>query len=209
MSGKSHSFDPEKHAGLIVLGGSGDHADEPTAYPKEKEWIGQALRQGTPVLGICLGAQLLAYVSGGPGCMVRRGERAGEYGWKQVILTDDGKKDPVLGHLTPGCEMLLHHQDWCKLSSGAVHLADSEPRSDYSEAFRIGEMHTYGVQFHPEVTEDMLKNWLAPSGGKKKREELNIARQRQGECFPRYCDISRKLLDAWIRLALGQHLKKT
>jgi GMP synthase (glutamine-hydrolysing) len=192
----SRSFDPAKHAGLIVLGGDGDHADKRGAYDEEKEWVGQALRLGRPVLGICLGAQLLVQERGG----VYRGlVRGGEYGWKRVILTQAGKKDPVLRHLTSGCEMLQWHQDWCEPASGAVNLALPENTGERSAAFRIG-MNAYGVQFHPELTREMLKQWLSP---RRRTKWMKETEQRLEECFPCYSETARNMLGAWVQLALA------
>jgi GMP synthase (glutamine-hydrolysing) len=157
-------FDPAQHAGLIVLGGSGPSANARNAYNEEKRWIEEALDKDKPVLGICLGAQLLMHVhcrrNGEPeGVWRGHGQHNGEYGWTTVILTEDGKNDPVLGHLAPQAEMMMDHQDWCKLPEppdGVTHLAYSETsqRFSSSEAFRIGR-HAYGVQFHPELTREM------------------------------------------------------
>jgi GMP synthase (glutamine-hydrolysing) len=165
-SGDSRAYDPAMHAGLILLGGSGLSATSRT-YADEKDWIRQALNTGSPILGICLGAQLLVDVHGERGRVHQGTQEDGEYGWKRVILTEAGKNDPVLRRLAPECEMLLYHQDWCKLSSDTVNSADSESSGDYSEAFRIGT-NAYGIQFHPEIMRQMLPTWLSPSGPKTK-----------------------------------------
>ncbi len=205
----SPSFDPTKHTGLILLGGGCKSAHQRGAYAKEKDWIHQALDYPRPILGICLGAQLLVDVYRGP-----KGERGrvrpglvrdGEHGWQRVILTREAKRDPVLRHLAPATEMLLAHQDWCELPADGVNLAYSASSGPYSEAFRLGNGHTYGVQFHPEVTKQILKEWIAFRSGRKWNEAMKKTEERSHECFPASSAAGQKLLGAWERLALGLH----
>jgi GMP synthase (glutamine-hydrolysing) len=120
----------------------------------EMRVIEQALRQGKPVLGICLGAQLLAHVLGAP---VRRHERP-EIGWYDLALTEDGAADPVLGALGPAATVFQWHGRSFALPEGAVHLARTS--SCEQQAFRWGDS-AYGLQFHPEVDEPLVRRWLA------------------------------------------------
>jgi GMP synthase-like glutamine amidotransferase len=198
-STNSASFDPAKHAGLIVLGGGQQSANHRAEYATEKACIRQALAHAKPIFGICLGAQLLVDVYRGPNGergRVHRGlVRDGEYGWKRVILRDAGKRDRVLRFLTPQCEMLQWHQDWCQPSPDAVDLAYSPDSGGCSEAFRIGK-NAYGIQFHPELTRRMLEEWLSSP-------KLKGAKQRVDKRFDRYSKIARSMLEAWVRMALA------
>jgi len=146
----------DRYRGLVVLGGPmnvEDQADRPHLRV-EMRAIEQALRQGKPVLGICLGAQLLAHVLGAP---VRRHERP-EIGWYDLSLTEAGTTDPVLGALGPAATVFQWHGRSFALPDGAVHLARTE--SCEQQAFRWGES-AYGLQFHPEVDEALVRRWLA------------------------------------------------
>lgn len=139
----------------IVLGGAAQ-VDEELAHPwlrPEKELLRELLRNGTPLLGVCLGSQLLAEVAG---ATVRRAALP-EIGWHEVGLTPAGMADPLLGSLP---ERFLafqwHHYEWL-LPPGAVSLAGSPA---CLQAFRLAERPVWGVQFHPEVTGAILGGWL-------------------------------------------------
>jgi GMP synthase (glutamine-hydrolysing) len=105
------------------------------------------------VLGICLGAQLLAHVLGAP---VRRHDLH-EIGWYDLITTAQGREDPVLGHLGERASVFQWHACTFGLPSGAVQLA----RTDTCEqqAFRFGQ-NAYGFQFHLEADAAMIERWL-------------------------------------------------
>ncbi len=145
----------DRYRGLVVLGGpmNVEDQDRRPHLRTELRVIEQALRQGKPVLGICLGAQLLAHVLGAP---VRRHERP-EIGWYDLHLTDAGQADPMLGKLAPRTPVFQWHGYTFDLPAGAVQLA----RTDTCEqqAFRWGE-NAYGLQFHPEVDEPLIERWL-------------------------------------------------
>src|SRR5262249_48642788 len=87
------SSHPEESSGVIVMGGGTQSADARNAYGSEKECLDRALARGKPVLGICLGAQLLALRCGGD---FTRQSRLTDKGWKSVTLTKAGRTDPVL-----------------------------------------------------------------------------------------------------------------
>lgn len=145
----------DRYRGLVVLGGPMNVEDQGHRphLRTELRAIEQALRQGKPVLGICLGAQLLAHVLGAP---VRRHERP-EIGWYELQLTPAGQADPMLGKLAPRTPVFQWHGYTFDLPAGAVQLA----RTDTCEqqAFRWGD-NAYGLQFHPEVDEPLIERWL-------------------------------------------------
>lgn len=145
----------DRYRGLVVLGGPMNVEDQGQRphLRTELRVIEQALRQGKPVLGICLGAQLLAHVLGAP---VRRHERP-EIGWYDLHLTEAGQSDPMLGKLASRTPVFQWHGYTFGLPDGAVQLA----RTDTCEqqAFRWGE-NAYGLQFHPEVDEALIERWL-------------------------------------------------
>lgn len=145
----------ERYAALIVLGGP-MNADQIDTYPNlvaEVDIIREALERDMSVLGICLGAQLLAKALGGT---VHRNPSR-EIGWYDIELTEDGQADPVLSIFARRQEVFQWHEDGIVLPPGTVHLA----RSSASEvqAFRYGE-HAYGFQFHLEVDTPLIERWL-------------------------------------------------
>lgn len=156
----------DKYDGLIVLGGNMGvyEADQYTHIKYEMEQIEQALKKEIPVLGICLGAQLLAHVLG---AHVRK-HHAKEIGWYDVHLTDSGKKEKLFGHFQPSEKIFQLHGDTFDVPSGAEHLAWSEICQ--GQAFRYGEK-AYGLQFHLEVDEGMIQRWLKNPLNKKELEE--------------------------------------
>ncbi|HEY6729737.1 MAG TPA: type 1 glutamine amidotransferase [Solirubrobacterales bacterium] len=143
----------EEVAGAVVMGGP-MNVDEVERFPAlavEREWLAEAVAGGMPVLGICLGAQLLARALGAE---VRAGE-APELGFAPVEIHDPS--DPVLGGLAPGAEVLHWHGDVFDLPAGAEHLASSERTA--CQAFRAG--NAWGVLFHPEADYALVESWLA------------------------------------------------
>jgi len=140
-------------SGAIFMGGP-MNVDEVERYPGlavEREWLAEAARRQLPILGICLGAQLLARALGAE---VRPGERP-EIGFAPVEVHDPD--DPVLGALAPRTAVLHWHGDVFDLSSGAKALASSEQTE--LQAFRHG--NAWGVLFHPEADPILVDAWLA------------------------------------------------
>jgi len=140
---------------LLVFGGS-MHADQDDRHPwlrEETMFLQRVLDLHQPVLGVCLGAQLLARAAHAAVVACREPE----IGWYDVELTPEGRDDPVLGRLPERFTAFQWHYYTYKTPAGAVELARSET---CSQAFRLGEA-AWGVQFHPEVTADQIASWLA------------------------------------------------
>lgn len=132
-------------AGLIVMGGPmGVYESQRYPFLQQECWlIDELIRCRRPVLGICLGAQLLAHALGAavyPG-------HGPEIGFGFVDLTSEGKQDPVLGSVAPSFPAFHWHGDTFNLPTGAVLLASSSAYPH--QAFRCGDL-AYGFQFHIE-----------------------------------------------------------
>ena len=142
----------EEVAGAVFMGGpmGVDEVDRFPALAVEREWLAAAVERGMPVLGICLGAQLLARALGAE---VRPGEAA-EIGFAPVEIADPD--DRLLGGLAPRSEVLHWHGDAFDLPAGARHLASSERTA--CQAFRAG--NAWGVLFHPEADLALVEAWL-------------------------------------------------
>jgi len=117
----------------------------------EREWLEEALSRQMPLLGVCLGAQLLARALGAE----VRPEEAPEIGFAPVEIVDPG--DPILGPLAPSTTVLHWHGDVFDLPEGARHLARSAMTE--IQAFRKG--NAWGVLFHPEADFALVRAWLA------------------------------------------------
>lgn len=145
---------------LVVMGGSMSTCDE-ARFPwlvAEKELIRDAITRGTRVLGICLGAQMIAEVLGGN---VRRGPFK-EIGWHRVMLTEGGKKSNVFQHFPWGFQAFHWHGDVFEIPDDCVRLAESE--GYMNQAFSYGE-NVVGLQFHLEVSASDVDAMLAAAGG--------------------------------------------
>lgn len=145
----------DRYRGLVVLGGPMNVEDQEQRphLRTELRVIEQALDQGKPVLGICLGAQLLAHVLGAP---VRKHDHT-EIGWYQLELTEAGLADKVMMPLGATTPVFQWHARSYALPDGAIQLARTSTCEQ--QAFRYGDM-AYGVQFHPEVNQPLIERWL-------------------------------------------------
>jgi len=144
------------YAGLVILGGP-MNTDEAPLYPHlqhEIQIIQEALQKNLPILGICLGSQLIAKALGAE---VGRNP-CREIGWHDVLLTQEGRKDPVLKNFGESEKIFHWHGDSFELPPGGLHLAASPLCPN--QAFRYGEK-VYGFQFHLEVDEPMIERWLS------------------------------------------------
>jgi GMP synthase (glutamine-hydrolysing) len=142
----------EEIDGIVAMGGPMS-AGRPGAHPEldaECELLAEAVDLQVPVLGICLGAQLLARALG---ATVRPGRRA-EIGFASVRVTDPN--DPLIGALAPEATVLHWHSDVFDLPEGARSLASSAATEH--QAFRYG--NAWGVLFHPEADAAMVEAWL-------------------------------------------------
>jgi GMP synthase (glutamine-hydrolysing) len=140
-------------AGALVMGGpmSVGETDRHPGLAVTRDWLAEAVRREMPLLGICLGSQLLARALG---AAVVPGERK-EIGFAPVTVDDPA--DPVLGGLAPRADVLHWHGDVFELPDGATHLASSE--LTVHQAFRLG--NAWGVLFHPEADLALARQWMA------------------------------------------------
>jgi GMP synthase-like glutamine amidotransferase len=145
---------PDTYDAVFVFGGA-MHADQEDRHPwlrSEKALLGELLGRRVPLLGVCLGAQLIAEAAGAP----PRPARQPEVGWYDVELTGDAADDPLLGPLAPGFEAFEWHSYEFPLPPGATALARSP---SCLQAYRIGEC-AWGIQFHAEVTREDADAWI-------------------------------------------------
>jgi GMP synthase (glutamine-hydrolysing) len=143
----------DAYSGVLVFGGA-MHADQDSHHPwlrEENLFLQRLLDLHMPVLGVCLGAQLIAKAAH---ASVRPADSP-EIGWHPVELTEDAADDPLLGRLPQRFDSFQWHHYTYDVPAGAVELARSET---CTQAFRLGD-RAWGVQFHPEVTFEQIESW--------------------------------------------------
>jgi len=190
--------DPTPFAGLVVMGGSMGVYDQ-GQWPHLKEetaLLEKALKADRPILGICLGAQLLAAAVG---TEVKPGEK--EIGWLPVHKMPDACKDPVLRRLPEKFQALMWHGDHFPLPQGAVHLLGTQKCT--CAGFRLGKK-AYGLVPHLEMTAAMIDEMVSSS-----RKELAAAGiepaqilEESSEYAEPTEELARTMWKAWVGLAV-------
>jgi len=158
----------DEAVGLVVLGGPMG-VYEHDRYPflsAATRLIDQALKEDKPVLGICLGSQLLAAALG---ARVTRGPQK-EIGWHPVELEPATREDPLMNRLQPSFMGYHWHGDIFELPKGATALASSA-RTAY-QAFSHGRA-AYGVLFHMEVTTQIIADMVRAFADEVREEGLD------------------------------------
>jgi len=180
---------------LVVLGGPiGVYEEDRYPFLKpEIALIEKRLKAGKPVLGICLGAQLMARALGAK--VYAAGFK--EIGWAGIGLSAAGRASP-LAKLTSGTRVLHWHGDTFDLPSGATHLA-STPRTP-NQAFAVGR-HGLALQFHLEVSATGLERWLvghAVEIGATPRVTVPRLRTDAGKFAAELLPQGRAVLETWL-----------
>jgi GMP synthase (glutamine-hydrolysing) len=174
---------------LIVLGGA-MHPDEDERHGwlrPELRYLEQQLERGTPLLGVCLGSQLIARAAGAE--VFRAAEP--EVGWLPVERTGGGAADPVTGALPERFDAFQWHHYTHGLPTGAIELARS---SVCTQAFRLG--NAWGVQFHPEVRAGQVEAWLSEDPDDVPDAPALLAETRQR--IEEWNDLGRRLCAAFL-----------
>jgi GMP synthase (glutamine-hydrolysing) len=142
--------------GAAMVFGGAMNVDEEAAHPwlgPEKDFLRRLLADGTPILGVCLGAQLLAEAAGA----TPRRAREPEIGWRKITLAPDARGDPLFGPLPERVEGFQWHSYEAPLPLGATPLAHSPV---CLQAYRLEDGAGWGIQFHAEVSLDSVERWL-------------------------------------------------
>jgi GMP synthase (glutamine-hydrolysing) len=180
---------------VLVFGGS-QHPDEDDRFSwlgREEQFLQDVLAARVPVLGVCLGAQMLARAAGAS----VRPAREPEIGWHDVSLTQSGAADPVLGVLPARATVFQWHHYTFGLPPGATALAESDV---CLQAYALRERPAWGIQFHAEVTAEMLSAWIEedPADLPMPPETLRAESETQ---LPRSNAQGRALASAFLREA--------
>ena len=187
----------DDYAAAIIFGGPmSANDDHLPAIRNELDWLDIPLRSNKPFLGICLGAQMLARHLGGQ----VQGHEDGyhEIGFYKVTACPDGK-----GLFDDENYFYQWHSEGFTLPSGVEHLAASELFPN--QAFRIG--NAYGVQFHPDVTGEMMKRWSSKAAhrmvlpGAQARDRQHAGHLAYNEAIEEW---SRRFFAHWLAPARRQ-----
>lgn len=188
----------EAYEALIVLGGIMG-ADDDEAFPyltNIKQTIRRFSEQNKPVLGICLGAQLIAsafdrkiQVMDDP-----------EFGITKIVKTEAGKADPVFSVLPDAFTFMEWHNDRFDLPEGAVLLASTAYCPN--QAFRMNG-NIYALQFHPEVNETLIRSWVAEKGDWMESFKPEFIQNLETDVVPAFTETTklfRGMVRAWVGL---------
>lgn len=198
---------PESAGGfdaLVVMGGVMGVYEE-ADYPfieKTRALVRDFHEAGKPVMGVCLGAQLIASAFGAPVYpMKKRLAVHEEWGFLPQTWTRHAKDDPLLRDTVQGLKLMQWHGDTFDMPGGAVHLATR--KSCPNQAFRMGEL-TYGFQFHLEMTRKGLAGWnvFRAKAEKKPVAEIEALIEPQiAASLDAQEDFARRTMRRWMALA--------
>ena len=158
---------PESSKGynaIVILGGPVAVYDNLQYLEREQDLIRDAIGNNTPVLGVCLGSQLIAQAAGG---RVYKGKKK-EIGWYDVYVTPASSNDIFRGVTDKTIRVFQWHGDTYDLPTNAKILAYSDL---YPQAFRIGS--AVGIQFHLEVDGRIIQSWMREYGAEMSAEKIN------------------------------------
>jgi len=186
----------EAQAGLIVMGGPMsvyDHKQFPFLL-EEQRLIEAALKEDKPVLGVCLGSQLLAATLG---TEVKRGTQK-EIGWHPVELFESAGSDRLWSGLPSRFTAFHWHGDVFDLPKGSTPLAASDLTP--CQGFRYGTK-AYGFLFHMEVTENIIRNMVEEFSGELEEENITVRSivEKNRNFLPPLQDIGSRVFRRWVK----------
>jgi GMP synthase (glutamine-hydrolysing) len=161
--------------GLVVMGGSMGvyEADRYPFLRDELRLIEDALQRDLPILGICLGSQLLAAALGAP--VFPSGIK--EIGWYPIEFDAEARRDPLFAGMPEHLEAFHWHGDTFQLPAGATRLASSKKTRE--QAFRYGQ-RAWGLQFHLEVTAPVVDAMTSGGGSELAAAGVSLAAVTRG-----------------------------
>ena len=183
--------------GLVVMGGP-QSVYEQARYPylkREIAFLQEAITKRLPILGVCLGAQLLAAALGAK--VTKNAQK--EIGWYPLMREPDADGDPLCEPFGHTETVFQWHGDTFALPKGAVRLFSSPLAQE--QAFRYRD-NVYGLQFHIEVTEAMIRSWIRANAAELSslRGSIDPAaiRQQTGQHLPRLQELAHRVASVFV-----------
>ena len=191
---------PEERFGAVLVFGGAMHVDQEERHGwlrDENAYLTSLVEDGVPVLGVCLGGQLLARALGAP---VRR-MPSPEVGWHEVELTPEAADDPVFAGLPERFDSFQWHSYAFELPADGVLLARNER---CRQAFRAGEA-AWGLQFHAEVTPAIVAGWIDSSKPEDEDARIDAERLRTDtdRHIGRWNELGREICRRFLAVATG------
>jgi GMP synthase (glutamine-hydrolysing) len=186
----------ERYDAVMIFGGS-MQVDQDDRHPwlaREREFVRDLIEREVPTLGVCLGSQMIAQTAGahvGPAVVP-------EVGWHEIDLTVEARDDPVLSAAPERFAAYEGHSYGFTLPPGATPLAHGQ--GDALQAYRIGDT-IWGVQFHPEVTWDIVEPWIAEHAADGDVEDEAALREETRANLPRWIAFGRSLCGRFLERA--------
>ncbi|RLL50022.1 type 1 glutamine amidotransferase [Mariprofundus sp. EBB-1] len=182
--------------GIIVMGGPQSANDHDTLMQDELSWVKTTLNANIPMLGICLGAQIMAKAVGADitPSPVR------ELGWFPIYPCQESANDALFNTMTDGFMVFQWHGETFSFTESMTQVA-THPQVP-AQAFRLNRAQ-YGLQFHVEVDESIIEQWIAYGESERRHlGETGIKHlHQQTQChltqMQRFC---RQMVDAWLTL---------
>ncbi|ATX81524.1 GMP synthase - Glutamine amidotransferase [Mariprofundus ferrinatatus] len=187
--------------GVVIMGGPQSANDEIDYIKAELAWVKDALAAEMPMLGICLGAQIMAKAAGAE--VYRSPVR--ELGWYPVYRTLDTAADPLFGDMPDGLTIFHWHGETFSISDRMCLLA-THPDVP-AQAFRLAP-NQYGLQFHIEVHEQIIDSWIDFGASEREclgtdgTEKLHANTSRYLKPMQRFCI---QMVTNWLDEILSQH----
>ena len=191
---------PEERFGAVLVFGGAMHVDQEERHGwlrDENAYLRSLVEDGVPVLGVCLGGQLLARALG---AHVRR-MPSPEVGWREVELTPEAAGDPVFAGLPERFDSFQWHSYAFELPADGVLLARNER---CRQAFRAGEA-AWGLQFHAEVTPAIVAGWIDSSSPEDEDGPIDAERLRTDtdRHIGRWNELGREICRRFLAVATG------
>jgi GMP synthase (glutamine-hydrolysing) len=192
---------PEGFDAVMVFGGAmhPHQVDEHPWLDEQRGWLGGLLSSDVPALGVCLGAELLGQAAGGSVVQLP----SPEIGWEEARLTDGAESDPVFGALPSSFPSLQWHSYALSPPAGAAVLARTAASA---QAYRLAP-RAWGVQFHAEVTPEIVAGWIADAEATDAEDvreagvDLGALRERTAVEIEAWQELGRGLASRFLAVA--------